>query len=66
MKTQGFRNQFKERKKTHGNQTPGRQKAPCQITYMDRFFAKYSRAYKHRGYVAWLDKTRKLNPGRSS
>ena len=54
-----FRNSKKEKKKRVQSQTPGRMKAPCQITFMDKFFAKRSRSYKHHGYELWLEKTRK-------
>jgi len=61
MKTLGYRNSFKDRKKTHASRTPGKQKAPCQITYLDKFFARKSRSYKHKDYAIWCEKSRKKN-----
>lgn len=51
-----------ERKNRVRSQTPGKQKGiNCQATVLDRFFAKTSRSYKHKGYAAWIEKCRKLN-----
>lgn len=50
------------RKKARGSQTPGRQKGEsCQASSLDRYMAKSSRSYKHKGYGVWLEKVRKQN-----
>ena len=42
-------------KTTSESQTPGKTKSSrCQADYMDKFFAKRSRSYKHPGYSDWL------------
>jgi hypothetical protein len=61
MKTLGFRNSFKNKKRGRGSQTPGKQKAPCQVSSFDKFCARNSRSYKHAGYEDWLERTRKKN-----
>ena len=61
MKTLGFRNSFKNKKRGRCSQTPGILKVPCKISSLDKFFANSSRSHKHQGYEEWLDKTRKKN-----
>ena len=50
----------KERKERKGNQTPGNVKCDtCRASPTDKWMAKTSRSYKHRGYSTWFNKTRK-------
>ena len=64
MKTRiSFRNSKKDKKKKSFSSTPGKQKAPCQINFMDRHFAKRSRSYKTLGYNTWCLKMNKKNGG---
>lgn len=47
------------RKKAKGSSTPGLLKGDnCRASFLERYFAKYSRAYKHPEYNAWVEKTR--------
>lgn len=50
-----------ERKKAHMSSTPGKDKPYGKANFMQRYFAKRSRAYKHRDYSAWYQKTLHLN-----
>ena len=54
-----YRRQW-SKKKNKGSSTPGSTKNEntCQATGLDKFFAKYSRAHKHKGYQAWREKKR--------
>jgi len=64
MKTKfPFRNSKRDKKLKSKSSTPGKQKAPCQINFMDRHFAKRSRSYKTNGYSTWCLKMSKKNGG---
>ena len=51
----------RDRKKANRGkgQTAGRVKN-ITCTYLDKYFAKSNRSYKHKGYNAWYDKTNKI------
>ena len=52
----------KLRKQTRGHQTSGKEKVDtCQASALDRYFAKTSRSYKHKGFAAWSEKIKKFN-----
>jgi hypothetical protein len=60
--TKGYRNCNKIRKQKRKNSTPGRDKGErCVASSLDRYFAKKSRAYKHKNYNDWLEKTHRFN-----
>lgn len=42
--------------------TPGSEKHPCIPGYLDKYFAKNSRSYKHSGYGAWCKRMDEKNP----
>ena len=49
----------RDEKGKRGNQTKGKEKVlTCQATTLERHYASSSRAYKHRGYAPWMEKTR--------
>lgn len=47
------------RKKSRGNQTPGKSKGEnCKANYLDKYMAKSNRSYKHKEYPTWFRKTK--------
>lgn len=51
---QGGRNVKKDKKGARASSTKGRDKSEdCKASPLDRFFAGYSRSYRHSGYQAW-------------